>query len=49
MKSGDLDYKRKELLNSNSIQNKDGFESICAKAREIHLLNKQKEELHQGS
>ena len=49
MKSGDLDYNRKELLNSNSIQNKDGFESICAKAREIHLLNKQKEELHQGS
>ena len=48
MKSGDLDYKRKELLN-NSIQNKDNFESICAKAREIHLLNKQKEKLHQGS
>ena len=48
MKSGDLDYKRKELL-SNSIQNKDNFESICAKAREIHLLNKQKEKLHQGS
>ena len=53
MKSGDLDYKRKELLNNNSnsgsIQNKDNFESICAKAREIHLLNKQKEKLHQGS
>ena len=51
MKSGDLDYKRKELLNNNlnSIQNKDSFESICAKAREIHLLNKQKEKLHQGS
>ncbi|WP_432631673.1 DNA primase [Brachyspira sp.] len=48
MKSGDLDYKRKELL-SNSIQSKDNFESICAKAREIHLLNKQKEKLHQGS
>ena len=51
MKSGDLDYKRKELLNNNlnSIQNKDSFESICQKAREIHLLNKQKEKLHQGS
>ncbi len=51
MKSGDLDYKRKELLNNknNSIQSNDNFESICEKAREIHLLNKQKEKLHQGS
>lgn len=53
IKSGDLDYKRKELLNNkninNSIQSNDNFESICEKAREIHLLNKQKEKLHQGS
>lgn len=53
MKSGDLDYKRKEILNNkninNSIQSNDNFESICEKAREIHLLNKQKEKLHQGS
>ena len=47
IKSGDIDSKRQEILNSNSLN--EGFEAICAKAREIHLLNKQKEKLHQGS
>ena len=51
IKSGDIDYKRKEIVNNanNSIKNNDSFESICAKAREIHKLNKQKEKLYQGN
>ena len=53
IKSGDIDSKRQEVLHSNTFNNtlesNDGFEAICAKAREIHLLNKQKEKLHQGS
>ena len=50
-KSGDIDYKRKEIVNNanNSIKSNDSFESICAKAREIHKLNKQKEKLYQGN
>ena len=53
IKSGYIDSKRKEVLENNSLNNilksNDGFEAICEKAREIHLLNKQKEKLHQGS
>ncbi|WP_300717900.1 DNA primase [uncultured Brachyspira sp.] len=53
IKSGCIDSKRKEVLENNSLNNilrsNDGFEAICEKAREIHLLNKQKEKLHQGS
>lgn len=53
IKSGYIDSKRKEVLENNSLNNilksNDGFEAICSKAREIHLLNKQKEKLHQGS
>ena len=53
IKSGDIDSKRQEVLQGNTFNNtlesNDGFEAICAKAREIHLLNKQKEKLHQGS
>ena len=51
IKSGDIDYKRKEIVNNanNSIKSNDSFESICAKAREIHKLNKQKEKLYQGN
>ena len=53
IKSGDIDSKRQEVLHSNAFNNtlesNEGFEAICAKAREIHLLNKQKEKLHQGS
>ncbi len=53
IKSGEIDSKRKEVLENNSLngilKNDDGFEAICSKAREIHLLNKQKEKLHQGS
>ena len=47
IKSGDIDSKRMEIINNHSLN--DGFEAICEKAREIHLLNKQKEKLHQGS
>lgn len=48
MKSGDIDYKRKELLNNenNSIQNKDNFEAICAKAKQIYELNEEKRKLY---
>ena len=51
MKSGDIDYKRKEIVNNanNSIESNDSFESICVKARKIHELNKQKEKLYQGN
>lgn len=48
IKSGDIDYKRKELLNNenNSIQNKDNFEAICAKAKQIYELNEEKRKLY---
>ncbi|MEI0490279.1 DNA primase [Brachyspira pulli] len=54
IKSGYIDSKRQEVLDNNTalnntLESNDGFEAICAKAREIHLLNKQKEKLHQGS
>ena len=49
IKSGDIDYRRKEVLKTATLQNNEGFEAICNKAREIHLLNKQKEKLYQGS
>ena len=53
IKSGDIDSRIKEVLYKNSlnnaIQSDDGFEALCMNARKIHLLNKQKEKLHQGS
>ncbi|TXJ43047.1 DNA primase [Brachyspira pilosicoli] len=49
IKSGDIDYRREEVLKTATLQNNEGFEAICNKAREIHLLNKQKEKLYQGS
>ena len=54
IKSGYIDSKRQEVLDNNTalnntLESNGGFEAICAKAREIHLLNKQKEKLHQGS
>lgn len=53
IKSGDIDSRRKEVLQNNllnnTLQSNDGFEAICAKAREIHLLNEQKGKLYQGS
>ena len=54
IKSGYIDSKRQEVLDNNTalnntLESNNGFEAICAKAREIHLLNKQKEKLHQGS
>ncbi|WP_455144323.1 DNA primase [Brachyspira pilosicoli] len=49
IKSGDIDYRREEVLKTRTLQSNEGFEAICNKAREIHLLNKQKEKLYQGS
>lgn len=49
IKSGDIDYRREEVLKTTTLQSNEGFEAICNKAREIHLLNKQKEKLYQGS
>lgn len=49
IKSGDIDYRREEILKTTTLQSNEGFEAICNKAREIHLLNKQKEKLYQGS
>lgn len=49
IKSGDIDYRREEVLKNTTLQSNEGFEAICNKAREIHLLNKQKEKLYQGS
>lgn len=53
IKSSDIDAKRRALLSAekldNTMKTEEGFEAICAKAREIHMLNKQKEKLHQGS
>ena len=49
IKSGDIDYRREEVLKTATLHSNEGFEAICNKAREIHLLNKQKEKLYQGS
>ncbi|MEI0531856.1 DNA primase [Brachyspira pilosicoli] len=49
IKSGDIDYRREEVLKTTTLHSNEGFEAICNKAREIHLLNKQKEKLYQGS
>ena len=49
IKRGDIDYRREEVLKTTTLQSNEGFEAICNKAREIHLLNKQKEKLYQGS
>ncbi len=50
LKSAEIDYTKREILNSNNSKEESiNFESICTKAREIHKLNKLKEQLHQGS
>lgn len=54
IKTNHIDLKRREVIASknhtdSAMKTDEGFEAICAKAREIHLLNKQKEKLHQGS
>lgn len=52
IKTYDIDRRRVSLLNNNSqhlsANSDEGFEAICEKAREIHVLNKQKEKIQEG-
>ena len=51
IKGDDIDNKRDTLKKesiASPLKSDEGFEAICDKAREIHLLNKQKEKLYQG-
>lgn len=51
IKGEDIDNKRDTLKRediTSPLKSEEGFEAICGKAREIYLLNKEKEKLYQG-